>query len=114
MNKSKIAAITVAVLAVGVAVSFLFANIRKIPGLAHMDPTLLQGIVLVIGTISAAIVASMVNAKFSVGSKPSGGSGGAAHVGGLRRGGLLAGSLVLCWVWRDGQHVARVDGQAAK
>jgi len=69
MNKSKIAIITVAIVAFGIILNIIRSNVTSIPFLKGVDSSIIQGVIIVIGIIAAAVIGFLVQAKFSVGSK---------------------------------------------
>lgn len=75
MNKKNYIIIGSILVSFTVFVAWLGMNIRKIPGLSHADPFVIQAIVMVIGLISAAVVTMIMSKKKSGGDE--GGGGGA-------------------------------------
>ncbi|HUB32261.1 MAG TPA: type VI secretion protein IcmF/TssM N-terminal domain-containing protein, partial [Bryobacteraceae bacterium] len=70
MNKSKIAAITVGIVALGAGLSWLSANVHSIPGLKNVGTPVLDGIIVVLGLIAAAVTGWLVSGKFRAETAP--------------------------------------------
>ena len=75
MNKSKIVIITVVIVTFTVFLGWLRSNVRLIPGLKNADPTVVQGIVLLLGIVAAAVVTWILTQKSSKKSKSEDGGG---------------------------------------
>src|ERR1017187_831856 len=56
MSKSKIATIAITVVAVTVFFAWLRSNITRVPGLSHIDPTVLTGMIMLLGIVGSAVL----------------------------------------------------------
>ncbi len=70
MNKSKIAIITVAIVALGVGLSWLSSNIHDIPGLKNLATPLVITITIILGLLAAGVTGWLVSRKFTAEAAP--------------------------------------------